>query len=234
MLRRWLARRVTPLIWKLSPRREAAAMREYGIIEKDSGCQILDALDLVAEPAARAQLFQQVLEEFHHADLFEGACRELSSAPVPTPIVTRDALVGENPGPSALLDLIAYVHVGEAAVDLDFQAYATAPLKAPIARAFALARADEHHHVADSRRMLEPFAAGRSLSRVLWKARLLRGWRAYLKAMRGVGQVPLGALLSVLYVLAAPLRGASRRRLEMPPERQLEILREQWARAGAR
>ncbi|MBI3552412.1 MAG: hypothetical protein HY077_07825 [Elusimicrobia bacterium] len=153
MVRRWLARYVTPLAWKWAPLRRAQAMREYSLIEKDSGCQILDALELVHEPAVRAQLFQQVLEEFHHSDLFEDVCRELSDKPIGTPVVTRDALVGRDPGPDALLDLIAYVHVGEAAVNVDFAAYAKAPIDPVIAKAFA--RAGRR---ASPRRRLAPHA----------------------------------------------------------------------------
>lgn len=211
-------------------------MREYALIEKDSGFQILDALPLVRGAQTRAQLFQQVLEEFHHADLFEGACRELSDKPLGTPVVTRDALVAADPGPDALLDLIAYVHVGEAAVDKDFEAYAQAPLPAPVSRAFALARADERHHVGDSRRLLEPFAAGDPgrITRALLKARLLRGWRSYVQTMSAVGMLPLGLLLTVLYALSGWLKSAARGRLEMSAESQLAIMREQWRRAASR
>lgn len=233
MVRRWLARYVTPLAWKWAPLRRAQAMREYSLIEKDSGCQILDALELVHEPAVRAQLFQQVLEEFHHSDLFEDVCRELSDKPIGTPVVTRDALVGRDPGPDALLDLIAYVHVGEAAVNVDFAAYAKAPIDPVIAKAFARAQADEHHHVDDSRRMLEPLAGG-DAGRLRWalaKAGLLRGWRSYVKTMSRLGELPLMLLLYALYALAGSLRGACRRRLEAPPEEQLEIFREQWRRS---
>jgi hypothetical protein len=233
MVRQFLARIVTPLVWRWSPRRQAEAMREYSLIEKDSGCQIMDALNLVREPKTRAQLFQQVLEEFHHSDLFEDVCHSLAQSPVGTPVITRDALVGMEPGPNAVLDLIAYVHIGEAAVDQDFRAYAKAPLNPEIAKAFARAGADEHNHVADSRRLLTPFSGG-SARRETWavaKARALRLWRTYLKTMSRIGEVPLSALLTVLYAAAGPLRGACRRRLEMGRDSQLEILREQWKRS---
>lgn len=212
-------------------------MREYSLIEKDSGCQILDALDIVHDPATRAELFQQVLEEFHHADLFEGACRELSDSPVGTPVVTRDALVKPGAGPEDLLDLVAYVHVGEAAVDEDFGVYARAPLDKEIARAFARARADEHQHVADSARLLGRFdggVAGRARW-ALFKARSLRAWRTYVRAMRVVGEFPLALLLSALYAVSGPLlRATSLRRLELNRDAQLEILRGQWRRAEGR
>lgn len=235
MLRRWLASHLTPLVWKLAPRRRAAAMREYALIEKDSGCQLLDALDLVEDPGIRAELFQQVLEEFHHADLFEGACRALADAPVGTPVITRDSLLAPDAGPADLLDLTAYVHVGEAAVDLDFAEYARAPLDREISRAFARARADEHQHVEDSRRLLARFDGGvpGRAARALLKARLLRGWRSYLRTMRAVGELPLAALLAALYAAAGPLmRGASRRRLELGRDEQLELFRAQWRRVG--
>lgn len=234
MLRRWLARRLTPLVWRWDPRRRAEAMREYGLIEKDSGCQILDALALVREPEPRARLFQQVLEEFHHSDLFEDACRELSDTLVGTPVVTRDALIGKTPGPDALLDLMAYVHVGEAAVEADFSAYAKAPLDPEIARAFARAGADERHHVGDSRRLLEETAGGDKAraDRAVFKARVLRGWRAYVKAASAVGQLPLSLLLGLLYALAGPLRNLCAKRLAAPRAEQLASLREQWRRAS--
>lgn len=235
MVRRWLARHLTPLVWKLAPRRRARAMREYSLIEKDSGCQILDALGLVADPKTRAELFQQVLEEFHHADLFENACRELADAPVGTPVVTRDSLLAPGAGPEALLDLVAYVHVGEAAVDEDFGEYAGAPIDREIARAFARARADERQHVADSYRLLGRFDGGKP-GRARWalfKARALRAWRTYVRAMRAIGEVPLAAVLTALYAAAGPLmRGSSRRRLELGRAEQLEIFRAQWRRSG--
>lgn len=237
MLRGRLVRNLTPLIWKFAPRRRAQAMREYSLVEKDSGCQILDALEIVEDPAIRAELFQQVLEEFHHADLFENACRELSDEPVGTPVVTRDVLVKPGVGSEALLDLIAYVYVGEAAVDEDFGEYARAPLDREISRAFARARADEYQHVADSRRLLARFD-GRVPGRARWallKARGLRAWRVYVRAMRAIGEFLLAALLTALYAVSGPLlRGASKRRLELGRAEQLEIFRAQWLRAGGR
>lgn len=228
LFRRLLIRFFTPLAWRLSPGRKCGALQEFSTIEKDSGCQLLSAIDRVHDPKIQATLFQHVLEEFHHADLFERACQAYATAPLETPVITRDALLDPEPGPNDLLDFVSYVHVGESAVNGDFGAYAKAPIDARIRGVFAAVRTDEEGHEESSFDLLSALAQG-SKTRLRWallKSRAKRSWRSYVLMMRGVGELPLTVLLSALYFLAGPLvAGALRRRLDISKEEHLKILR---------
>lgn len=204
------------------------------MIEKDSGCQLLGAMDRVHDARVKAQLFQHVLEEFHHADLFERACAAYSNAPLEIPVITRQALV-EGDGPQAVVDFVSYVHVGESAVNADFEAYAKSSVDPRIQGVFKAVRMDEANHEEDSMELLESIAGGKG-SRLRWsllKSRAKRGWRSYVLVMRGIGEIPLAVLLSILYFVAGPFVFKTlQRRLELAREEQLKILLVQLERTA--
>jgi len=230
ILRHWLIRFFTPLVWRLFPDRKRDALQEFSMIEKDSGCQLLSAMDHVHDPKLQAIFFQQVLEEFHHADLFDRACTAYSDAPLDIPVITRDELIDPAGGPKAVLDLVSYVHVGESAVNDDFGAYTRAPIDTRIRGVFKAASEDEAGHVESSRELLTELASGddRKVRRALFMSRVKRGWRSYVRSMRHIGEWPLAILLSVLYFLAGPLVIMPlRRRLDLPRQQQLQILSSQ-------
>lgn len=233
--RQYVIRYLTPWIWRAHPRRKAEALQRFALIEKDSACQILGAVPLISDPEVKAGLFQHVLEEFHHADLFEDTCRKFSSAHLNQPVITRDILVADTDGkpsdPEAL-KFFSYVHVGEREVNDDFSHYARAPLDKEITTVFKRVRADEAHHEKDSLELLRRFAGGndRQVGSALFKSGWLRGWRAYANAMRAVGEVPLTILLSGLYYISGLfLAPAFRGRLRMGKTDQIELLRRQQA-----
>lgn len=224
--RRLLIRFVTPLAWRLSERRMIAALQEFSLIEKDSGCQLLNAMDHICDPQVKAGLFQHVLEEFHHADLFAGTCLELARAPLETPVITRDSLIDPAAGEETVVDFVSYVHVGESAVNADFEAYSEMPVDARIRAVFRAVRADEANHEVDSRALLGSLLGGDNarLRRALRQAGRKRMWRSYVLSMRALGELPLALILGALYFLAGPfVTRVLRRRLGLSRSEQLPI-----------
>lgn len=232
-LRGLLIRWVTPVVWRLSPERKARALQEFSLIEKDSGCQLLAAISHVDDPRVKAQLFQHVLEEFHHADLFDRAAKSCADGPLEVPVITRDELIDPKAGPDGLLDFVSYVHAGESAVNADFAHYAAYAPDRLLRGVFTAVRADEAGHEAGTSELLLAVAGGdgHKARRAVLFSRLKRAWRSYALSMRSVGELPLSVLLTALYFVSGPfVRGALRRRLALGRPEQLRLLREQLER----
>jgi hypothetical protein len=230
--RRLFIRFVTPLLWKLSPDRRLQAIQEFSLIEKDSGQQIVAAMDFISDPRARASLFQHFLEELHHADLFAGALSEISSLPVPETMITRAPLLpeGVTGGKEAILASLAYFYAGERDINRDFGAYARGNAGSHLAEVFERVSLDEGRHEQDMIGLLAK-ASGSERSetaRAVLYASLKRKWRTYVALMRKIGELQLHVVLSAVYfVLGGFFQFSLKRRLGMSGNQQLELFREQ-------
>ncbi len=223
---RWL----TPVIWRVFPQRKLSALQEFSLIERDSGGQLLSCIPLIADPKLKAHVFQHVLEEVFHGEIFEDLCHSLSSKPLVTPVKAREDLLSHRQAGDEVIELFSYVHIGEQAVNRDFLQYARARLDKKSRAVFARAGGDEGKHECDTGDILLDLVSGdRSAYRkYLWRARAKRAWLLYTAAMSAIGEVVLSALLAATYVFAAaPATLAARRRLKMPASDQLNLLREQ-------
>ncbi len=229
--RHLVIRFVTPLIWRLFPGRKLRAIQRFSVTEKDSGCQLLYCISLTDDPELRTYLFQHVIEELFHAEIFEELCRDESDKHLYIELLPRIGLLPEHPGPAEIADFFAYVHVGEQAVNRDFLVYSRSRFDPALKAVFRRAGLDEGHHEVDTQVIFERLAGGKRAYQVrLARARILRSWRLFAEAMKSVGVVPMTAMLSLIYFLLAPLAvPGARRRLELPEEEQLRLFREQVA-----
>jgi hypothetical protein len=225
---RWL----TPVIWRLFPARKISTLQEFSTVERDSGGQLLCCIPLVSDPRLKAAIFQHVLEEVFHGEIFEELCQSFSERPLPTPVKPREDLVSPNPGADEVLRFFSYVHVGEQAVNRDFLQYAHAALDKKSRAVFMRAGSDEGQHEGDTGDILLDLVKGdrRRYRRYIWMARAKRAWLLYKGTMSRVGEFMLGVMLTAVY-LAGGLAAtrSSRRRLKMPAAEQAELMRRQVA-----
>ena len=227
--RHWIIRHLTPRIWRLWPGRRQAALMEFSAIERDSGQQLRQCMDLTPDPALRAYLFQHVLEETFHGELFEDLARSKADRHPIRHVLPREELIAPDSPPEEIRAFFSTVHVGEAAVNADFRVYAEAVDDPATRGIFRVAGEDEGRHEADTDHVLAQLCdspdQARREARQAWRR---RWWTLYVDAMHRIGLIPLTFLLGGTYLglgwLAVP---ALRRRLTLSPDVQLRLLQEQ-------
>lgn len=228
--RHLLIRLLTPLIWKKFPGLKLSALMKFSLVEKDSACQLLHCLDLVKDPELKAYLFQHVLEEFFHSDIFEALCKEKSESHLYLQMLPRMELVPANSSPDAILDFFAYVHVGEQTVNRDFLVFSEAAFEPDVKSTFRRAGMDEAHHEHDTHDILHKLlgASDGGLGGRTLRARLKLRWRSFNESMISIGKFPMTVILSVIYFLLGGLGSVSARaRLQMTEKEQLSLFQQQ-------
>ncbi len=227
--RHWVIRHLTPRVWRLWPARRQAALMEFSAIERDSGQQLRQCMDLTQDPALRGYLFQHVLEETFHGELFEDLARSTADKHPIRHVLPREELIAPDSPSDDIRAFFSTVHVGEAAVNADFRVYAQAVADPATRGIFRVAGEDEARHEADTDRVLLQLcgtpASARSEARLAWRR---RWWTLYVDAMHRVGLVPLTLLLGGTYLLLGWLAvPALRRRLRLGADAQLTLLQDQ-------
>ena len=211
-LRKAMIRLFLPVWWKPSRRRIAEKMEHFSVIEADSAWQFLRGLDAVENPVDRAQMFNNALEEVHHAALFEraaGSYREQMGSRL-TP--EREQLYEAEKG----LDwFLAYAYVGEQDVLSQFEAYAAAVGPGRARDTFEDAMGDEADHVVLARELLlKIFGSEKILRKHERKIRRQRAWQSWLRFSKALGELSSGLILSGIYIPAGLIYSRfSRRRL---------------------
>lgn len=148
MFRKLIIRFVTPYIWKLSPARKAKALSEFSAIEKDSGNQILYTLQFVRDAELKAHIFQHVLEEYFHADLFKSLSKQYSENRMIAEVFTKESWLSNDSTPEEVADFFSYAHVGEDSVNRDFGYYVGVKgLDPKISAIFKKVSEDEGTHI---------------------------------------------------------------------------------------
>lgn len=215
---------ITPKIWNIFPQRRADALQEFSLIERDSAYQLLRCLRMVDDPSLKAYIFQHVLEEVFHGDLFESAASQFSNRPVSVQGIERENVSGD------VADFFSYVHVGEQAVNRDFMQYAKAELDPQLRAVFRRAGGDEGKHENDTGDILLEMVRsdhGR-LSRLILRARGRRAWAVFKRLSNKLGAIFLNVWLAAIYfALGLWAVAAARRRLQWDSERQLRVIKSQ-------
>jgi hypothetical protein len=218
-MNRWLrhaaVRLLIPLCWRLSRRRIAASLERFSQVEADSGWQMLQALEAVDDPHARAALFNNALEEVHHAAIFADLARSYADALIQPTTPARKRLYDPNTG---LIPFEAYHFVGEVDVYDQFLTYAKASPIGEISDAFLRIRGDEaEHQKLAYEQLVAMVGSERRIRRLIQRVRLERTWDEWERFARVLGDVTCLAVLSVIYALFAPFVFlACRRRLRDP------------------
>jgi hypothetical protein len=211
-LRKLAVRLLTPLSWRASDQRMAKSLYRFSQVEADSAWQMLQALNATTDRDFKAALFNNALEEVHHAALFSGLAREFSSIPPSFEAPRRHQIYNPEAG---LPEFEAFHFVGEAEVYDQFYAYASAAHRPIVREMFMRIRGDEEEHQKLAYRELTRLCGSEGgARRMIRRVRRQRLYEAWVRLSKAMGDVTSSVLLNVLFFLTAPFFApACRRRL---------------------
>jgi len=205
---RSLAIRIALLVsWRLFHNRRADTLQRFAVTEADSAWHFLYALSHVDQPAIRARLFNNALEEMHHSGLFERAARDAAETLIHLPTAERTVIYDAQKG---LQHFYAFVYVGEKDVYDQFDAYARAIDTESVSAIFSNLKQDEAGHMQFAEQRLAALDLNRST--VLRQVRAIRRWRlleAWGRGLRQASDLIMTLLLSAIYFSLGALGRAS-------------------------
>ncbi len=201
MLRKFVIIFITPLLWKFFSKRKVLALQEFSAIEKDSGCQLLWSLELTRDAKDRAFIFQHVLEEFFHAEIFEDISQYYATSYLPRVISAREILIDKKSTPEQVWDFFSYAHVGEEGVNRDFSYYAKAKLEKKISAVFLRVSVDESNHIHGTKEILENMTKDRKFfcQWLIVKSTVKRKIKQMQSSTRFIGGALLTLVLTLVY-----------------------------------
>lgn len=207
-------------VWS-NPALRARNLLRFAETEADGGRDLVRAAELTSDPLLRRLLIRHAADERRHADLFRGRGVALFRA---LPPGERGAARTDwiTPGERGLDDLrvdtetdaslLAFVHLSEKSAALDFAAYRDLLGPDPTTRAvFEEILKDETFHMNYTLAQLHRIAPRRT-GWLLWRARLGRLWKGYLRIAGALAGVISGVVLTLVYVvLLAPFAVLAKR-----------------------
>lgn len=161
MLRFLTIRFITPIVWKMSKKAKITALKEFSLIEKDSGYQILSTLDTIHDPSYKIHFFNQALEELSHAQMFY---RLANSYKINTiiPILERKDILNSKENID-ILNFYTYLCIGENSINKQFKWYRSNLLDSKIRKIFKQISEDEEKHGSESLKILQQFSQEKKL-----------------------------------------------------------------------
>jgi bacterioferritin (cytochrome b1) len=209
-----LDRALRPLhrwVWR-DPHRRARKLLRFAETEADGGRDISRAAELTADPLLRRLYLRHAEDELRHASLFRERGRALLRG-----LPRARAGFEANwlaPGERGLDDLrvdgerdeslLAFLHLSEKAAAQRFAIYRQVLGLDPITRAvFDDVLRDEAFHMTYTQTQLARVSAGGSRAR-LFRARIGRLWKAYLRAAAALASVLGTLLLRIQYFVVLP------------------------------
>lgn len=214
--RRLAIRIALPVSWRLFPGRRGEVLQRFSVTEADSAWHFLYALSHVDQPAIRARLFNNALEEVHHAALFAEAAQDQARTTIHLPVEERVAIYDPHKG---LQHFYAFVYVGEKDVYEQFDAYAAAIGAQSVQSIFSHLKEDEDGHMQFAEQRLA--ALGTKKGVVVRQVRSIRRWRlleSWVRGWRRVSDAGSTLLLSALYFVFGVFACASCRRAQKSAE----------------
>jgi len=214
-------------VWRDAARRGLRLLR-FAEVEADGGRDLVRASELTEDARLRRLYLRHASDERRHADIFRQRGMELLHAYPP-----GDLSLPENdwlaPGERGLDDvnvesgrdgpLLAFLHLSERQAARDFSVYADAVGGDGRTRAvFERILRDEEFHMNYTRSELARVSP-RKQGALLWKARLGRLWKAYLRFAVALAGLIGTVVLTLQYFLLLPLFAwISRRAAKREPE----------------
>jgi rubrerythrin len=200
------------LVWR-NPSRRARKLLDFAETEADGGRDLIRAAELTQDPVLRRLYTVHAADEKRHAALFHARGLELLRA-LPDPSVAKSALNWVTPGERGLDDLrveknsdanlLAFLHLSEKTAARHFAAYIDAVRDDPSTSAvFREILHDETYHMSYTLAQLNRVAPQQRAA-YLWRARLGRLWKAYLRIMSAIAGVIGSVLLTLQYFLLIP------------------------------
>lgn len=223
-------------IWQ-DPQRCARKLFSFAQTEADGGRDLVRAAELTPDPTLRRLFMVHAADEDRHAELFRArgsallrTLEDRTSAPF--------QLNWVSPGERGLDDLrvhaesdaslLAFLHLSEKAAAGHFATYVDALRDDPLTSSvFKEVLKDETFHMNYTLAQLARVAPRRH-GLLLWRARLSRLWKAYLRVMSAVAGVMGSIILTLQYFVLLPVfallaKRAARREpqgwISVPPER---------------
>ena len=225
----WFDRLLAPLhgwIWRDAGRRVQKLMR-FGETETDGGRDILRAAEVTPDPLLRRLYLVHAIDELRHGVLFRQRAASLLPA-LPQRTKPRFQADWIAPGGHGLDDLqvdkesdaemLAFLHLSEKAAASRFTVYRDVLKDDPPTRAvFDEILHDETFHMNYTLVQLTRVAPQHHRTR-LWRARVSRMWKAYLRLAAGLAGVLGGILLTIQYfVILPPFAWLARRAARREP-----------------
>ncbi len=208
-------RMLTPLhrwIWSDAGRR-AQKLRRFGETETDGGRDILRAAEVTTDPLLRRLYLEHAIDEFRHGVLFRRRAAALFSdfSSRSNPGFQGDWFA---PGGHGLDDLqvddesdetmLAFLHLSEKAAASRFTVYRDVMQDDPPTRAiFEEILHDETFHMNYTLIQLARVAPQQH-RRHLWRARLSRLWKSYLRVATALAGIFGSVLLTIQYFVLLP------------------------------
>jgi hypothetical protein len=208
-------RMLTPVhrwIWSDADRRVQNLFR-FGETETDGGRDILRAAEVTSDPLLRRLYLEHAIDEFRHGVLFRHRAAALlkGSSSRSNPGFQGDWLAPGGHGLDDLQvdgesdsDMLAFLHLSEKAAASRFTVYRDVMQHDPPTRAvFEEILHDETFHMNYTLTQLARVEPKRH-KRHLWRARLSRLWKVYLRLAAGVAGVLGSILLTIQYFVLLP------------------------------
>jgi rubrerythrin len=217
-------------VWR-DPVRRGHRLLRFAEVEADGGRDLARAAEITADARLRGLYLRHALDEQRHADMFRRRGTELLRAHSGEAGWQPDWLA---PGERGLDDvkierngdapLLAFLHLSERAAAVGFGTYRDAVVGDEETRGmFARIIGDEAFHMNYTRHELARVAP-RKQGWLLWKARLGRLWKGYLRFAVALGSLMGGILLSLQYfILLPPFAWAAKRAERREPQGWVEV-----------
>lgn len=199
-------------VWR-DPGRRARKLLRFAETEADGGRDLMRAAELTADPLLRRLYLFHATDEQRHADLFRQRGAALLRA-LPSPSAAGFRADWLTPGERGLDDLrvddetddalLAFLHLSEKAAAVDFASYRDVLNDDPSTRAvFEEILRDEAFHANYTLSQLARVSP-RHQRRLLWRARLGRLWKGYLRLATALAGVISALVLTILYFTLLP------------------------------
>jgi len=202
-------RAAAPWAWR-TPERVAKKLRGFSATEAGSALDMLKAAELTEDPELRRLFFKHAMDEARHAAMFRRAAQRISptltrdgSAYAHIP-ATRQNLLAEL----GLVPFVAFVHHAESQAQAHFGSLIRHFKDDTHLRdLFTQIEKDERFHTAYSAKILRGWidqGMAVQVRRARWKIRWQRGWQAWRRWGRRIGDLLTQALLAAVYILVLP------------------------------
>ena|SRR5215469_5949977 len=208
-------RMLTPIhrwIWSDGDRRAQKLFR-FGETETDGGRDILRAAEVTSDPLLRRLYLEHAIDEFRHGVLFRHRAAALlrASRSRCNPGFQSNWLAPGGHGLDDLqvdgesdTDMLAFLHLSEKAAASRFTVYRDVMQHDPPTGAvFEEILRDETFHMNYTLTQLARVAPERH-KRHLWRARLSRLWKAYLRLATGLAAILGSMVLTIQYFILLP------------------------------
>jgi hypothetical protein len=213
-------------IW-LDTARRARKLLRFAETEADGGRDLARAAEVTPDPRLRRLFLFHACDEQRHAELFRdrGAALLRSLAAVSRSRYRADWLA---PGERGLDDLrieeleqgalLAFLHLSEKSAATDFASYRDVLRADPLTRAvFEEVLRDETYHMNYTLSQLIRVSPVRYRC-LLWRARLSRLWKGYLRLAIALASLISGLILTILYfTLLVPFAFLAKRAASREP-----------------